>query len=329
MPPRADLTIRRTLLALACAAALAACSQPERRGAGGPDAAPRSSPTEAPAAPARGGAAPIAGTLRIGLIADCQYADQPDSGQRLYRRAPDKLRAAVADLEAARPAFTVHLGDFIDRNWESFDVVEPLYQALTAPALHVLGNHDFEVGDARKDAVPARMGIPTRYRDFAQAGWRFVLLDTNDVSLHAHRSGSPAQRDARAWKEQHAPHSGDSGGGLGIVQLAWLDTVLAEADAAGEFVVTMSHHPLLPDGPAAAWNAAEVRAILAAHPSAKLHLAGHDHAGAYAEWRGIHFLTLHGMLDTPETAYATLDLAPDLMRVDGRGRAPDRELRVR
>jgi len=273
--------------------------------------------------------APIAGTITIGAIADCQYADQPDNGQRLYRRAPQKLKEAVAELNAARPAFTVHLGDFTDTGWESFDVVAPIYASLAAPAHHVLGNHEFSVPDARKPQVPARLGIPQRYRDFAQNGWRFVLLDGNDVSLHAHAAGSAAQADARAFRDRVAPGAGDSGGALGLVQLTWLDVVLAEADAAGEFAVVMCHFPVLPAGGVTLWNAAEVVSVLRAHPSVKLYLAGHDHAGSYVEAHGIHFLTLQGMLDTTDNAWATLTLAPQEIAVDGRGRVPDRKLALR
>lgn len=327
------MPLRAVLLLLL--APLVGCGQPAQRAPRGegpvapaPAPSPPLAPSAAPTAPVAPGK-PSAGALRIGAIADCQYADQEDNGRRLYRRSPDKLRAAVEDLDAARPAFTVHLGDFIDQGWESFNVVEPLYQSLAAPALHVLGNHDFAVDDARKAVVPARMGIPQRYRDFVHSGWRFVLLDTNDLSLHAFAAGSPGQEHARAWRAERAAQGGESGGAVGVVQLLWLDAVLAAADAAGEFAVTMSHHPLLPAGPATAWNAAEVAAVLAAHPSVKLHLAGHDHAGSYAQWQGIHFLTLQGMLDTEENAYATVDLSREAIRVDGRGRVPDRELRPR
>ena len=47
-----------------------------------------------PAAPARG-QTPSAPLFSIGAIADFQYADEDDDGQRMYRRAPAKLKAAV------------------------------------------------------------------------------------------------------------------------------------------------------------------------------------------------------------------------------------------
>lgn len=301
------------------------------------DPAERTPPSDPPSSPqstqeypgTRSFGPSVAGTLTIGAIADCQYADQPDNGLRLYRRSPQKLREAVADLNASGPSFTVHLGDFTDTGWDAFKTVAPIYATLATPAYFVLGNHEFAVPDERKPQVPARLGIPQRYRDFSQNGWRFVILDGNDVSLHAHPAGSAAQLDARAFRDRIAPGAGDSGGAVGMVQLTWLDVVLAEADAAGESAVVMCHFPLLPSNGTTLWNAPEVIAVLRAHPCVKLYLAGHDHAGAYVEQFGIHFLTLQGMLDTPDNAYATISLTPREIAVDGRGRVPDRKLALR
>jgi 3',5'-cyclic AMP phosphodiesterase CpdA len=307
--------------------ALCACGQPAPRARAPRFEQPTPDAPRAPDAPRTHGPT-VAGTLTFGAIADCQYADQPDRGVRMYRRSPDKLREAVAAIDAARPAFTIHLGDFTDDLWESFDVVAPIYRSLAAPAHHVLGNHEYSVPDARKERVPGRMGIPQRYRDFSANGWRFVILDGNDVSLHAFAAGSDAQTSAREFRDAHAPDGGDSCGALGLVQMLWLDTVLAEADAAGESAVVMCHFPLLPlsDG---LWNAGEVLAILREHPSVKMYLAGHNHAGSYVEMHGIHFLTLHGMLDTEENAFAVITLTRGEIGVDGHGRVPDRTLAIR
>ena len=93
----------------------------------------------------------------IGLIADCQYADADTAGVREYRLAPEKLAACVDDLTERELAFVVHLGDFTDRDWSSFDVVAPIFERLRAPHHHVLGNHDFAVADEHKANVPARI----------------------------------------------------------------------------------------------------------------------------------------------------------------------------
>lgn len=306
---------------------LAACGQPGVRGERPPRGA-EPTPSELPAPRAPAGPS-IAGVVTFGAIADCQYADQPDAGARRYRAASAKLAEAVAALNTQPLNFTIHLGDFTDQGWEAHRTVAPLFAALTAPGHHVLGNHDFAVPDARKAEVPARLGIPERSRAFVQNGWRFILLDGNDVSLHAWPEGSAAQLTAREFRDRHAPGSPDWNGGIGIVQLLWLDGMLAAADAAGESAIVMCHFPVLPAGPHALWNAAEVIAVLRAHPSAKLYLAGHDHDGGYVEQHGMHFLTLRAMLDGPDNAWATITAQRGEIRVDGHGREPDRVLKLR
>lgn len=265
-------------------------------------------------------------TLRVGLIADCQYSDAPDAGARLYRRSVAKLRACVDALKADPPAFVVSLGDLIDRDAASYDRVLPLLDELPVPVHHVLGNHDFEVADAEIAGVPARLGMDARYHDFARGGWRFVVLDGNDLSLHAWPAGSSARRASIAWREAWAPDAPTWNGGLGGEQLAWLDGVLARADRAGERVVLLCHYPTLPGDRHALWNAAEVVEVVDRHPSVAAWIHGHDHAGGHTERRGVHHLGLRGMVDTEETAWAVLTLTSGALLVDGRGREPDRRL---
>ena len=92
-------------------------------------------------------------SFRFGIIADCQYADRDNSSVRHYRAAAQKLREAVADLNTHELAFVAHLGDFIDKDWSSFDVLEPIAEELTHDWRHVLGNHDYSVADEFKPLV--------------------------------------------------------------------------------------------------------------------------------------------------------------------------------
>ena len=66
-------------------------------------------------------------SFTFGAIADCQYCDGDTAGARQYRNSPAKLQKAVEHLNTMDLEFTVHLGDFIDRDWASFDVVTPIY----------------------------------------------------------------------------------------------------------------------------------------------------------------------------------------------------------
>ena len=117
--------------------------------------------------------------FRFGVVADPQYARLPMTMNRYYAQSLGKLGAAVDHFNAGPDLqFVVSLGDAIDRNWESFDDILPVYERLNAPVRFVMGNHDFLVGDDKVEAVPARLGLERAYYDFAVAGFRFVVVDT-------------------------------------------------------------------------------------------------------------------------------------------------------
>ncbi len=270
-------------------------------------------------------AAPI---LRFGAIADCQFANVPSNGPRHYKLAKTKLAEAVDELNTEELDFAIHLGDFIDRDWASFDAVAPIYARLKTERYHLLGNHDFEVADDRKADVPGRLGLTARYYDFTRAGWRFIVLDGNQLSLYAHPKGSYANAISTAYHRRLAPAPPTYNGAVGADQLAWLESKLKEAEAAGERVILFNHFPLLPAGPHTLWNAPEVLERVSPYAgTVAAWINGHNHAGGHAERGGIHFLTLNGMLDTETNAYAVIELFPDRLEVIGRGRQPSLTLK--
>ena len=110
----------------------------------------------------------VTSPFSFGLIADCQYCQIEGTRVRKYSMSDSKLKECVTHLNTLDLAYTIHLGDFIDRDWESFDVVNPIYQQLKMPAYHVLGNHDFSVEDARKGMVDTEQnsyGVIQVFRD--------------------------------------------------------------------------------------------------------------------------------------------------------------------
>lgn len=270
------------------------------------------------------------GKLRLALIADCQYADADDRGKRLYRRSPAKLEAAVATLAELEPDALIHLGDFIDRDWESFDTVVPILQAMPCPVHHVLGNHDFDVAEEHKLDVPARLGREQRYAaaDLPN-GWRLLILDGNDFSLGAWPDDHPRAEASRRFHAAVAPESPTWNGGIGPEQMEWLRAELARADADGTALLVACHFPLWPDDVHNLWNAEEVRELLCAHASVKIYLNGHNHAGNYAERASLPFVTLEGMLDTEENAFALLEIDGRNASLRGWGRASSRTMRLR
>ena len=261
--------------------------------------------------------------FRIGAIADCQYADEPNNGQRLYRQSPAKLSAAVADFNRQGLDFAVHLGDFIDKNWSSFDALLPIASQFQRPWRFVLGNHDFLVADDKKSLVAARLGMPARYYKFTSHDWLFVALDGNDISSYAWPTGSFELAASMRLRDEKYPGASLWNGALGAEQMSWLDQSLTQADHQGRKVMLMCHFPVYPDNPNNLWNAKDVLALIDRHPCVRIWLNGHNHDGNYGIRDGVHFLNLHGMLDTQQTAYAVLDFYADRIAVNGRGREQD------
>lgn len=270
----------------------------------------------------------------IGLVADAQYADVPAKGTRFYRASIGKLAAAVEHFNRADLAFCAHLGDLIDREWRSFDeITRPL--ATSRHRWHqLLGNHDFDVLEAEKPLVPARLGMRWRHGSFVHGGFRFVLLDTNDVSTYAHPAGAPqraeAERELTRLQAAKVRQAKPWNGGVGAKQLAWLDHELGAARLQGQRVIVFAHQPVFPDNDHNVWNAPEVLAVLDRHPPVVAWLNGHNHAGALGERHGVPFVTLKGMVETAATtAYAIARILPDRIVWEGQGREPARELKFR
>ncbi len=264
----------------------------------------------------------------FGAIADCQYCDC-DGTRRQYRLSPDKLMDCVEDLNTKELTHVVHLGDFIDKDWESFDVVLPIMDGLKAPVRHVLGNHDFSVSDDLKDRVPNRLGLEKRYYDFAVGKWRFLILDTNDVSLYAYPKGSKRAMKSQAIYESLGGKLPKYNGGIGEAQLKWIERKLKAAERKGETVILHSHHPVYPFTSHAAWNAKEVVDLIEEFDCVAAYINGHNHAGAYGLKKGVHYLTLKGMVDTEETSYSVISVYPDLLQVKGTGRQDDYVLEIK
>ena len=267
--------------------------------------------------------------FRIGAVADFQYADENNEGKRMYRLSPGKLSAAINDFNAQHLDFVVHLGDFIDRDWESYATALAVARTLKHPWRFVLGNHDFSVPDDKKPLVPRELGMPARYYSFEHKGWIFVVLDGNDLSTYAWPQGSTRLAESQGIHDTKYLSVPLWDGGVGQIELHWLDRVLASADAAGRKVMIFCHFPVYPENQHNLWNAPEVISVLERHPSMKIWLNGHNHDGNYGVKDGIHYLNLKGMLDTSETAYATLDFYADKVVVHGVGRQQDFELLLR
>ena len=270
--------------------------------------------------------------FRFGVAADAQYCDTANRGTRYYRASLTKLQECVTDFNSRGDlTFVIHLGDFIDRKFASFDQLLPTYQQLKMPAYHVLGNHDFYVANADKSKVPQKLGLEKPYYDFVYHSWRFVVLDGNELSLYALPKRSAKYKAAEAMlqslKAKEASNAYDWNGGIGAEQIAWLQQTLADAEQAGEKVIVFCHFPIFPKHSHNLWNDTELVDAIEPYKCVVAYINGHNHRGHYGKKNGIHYLTVHGMVETADqNAYAVFEVYKDRLNVIGYGREPSRVL---
>lgn len=280
---------------------------------------------------AQGAAKPI---LSFGLLTDVQYADADPEGERHYRESLSKLKTAVEWLAPKKLPFTLHLGDFIDRDFKSFAAVTPLLEGLGHPVRHLLGNHEYTLAAEDKDKVVPTLGMPRDYYQFRDCGVRFVMLDTNDLSTYKHPAGSPRDLESVALLkksvEENLPQAKPWNGGLSETQLKWLEAELTAADMEKERVILCGHHPLLTADSYRVWNSDAVLALIDRHACVTAYFNGHNHAGAEEIRNGVPYITFKSILhESGVNSFSAIHLFPDRLHIEGNGRETSRDIPIK
>jgi manganese-dependent ADP-ribose/CDP-alcohol diphosphatase len=269
--------------------------------------------------------------FEFGLVPDVQYCDCDTFGTRYYRNSVDKLKVASQTLNQHDLGFTVQTGDLIDKDISSFSTILPIYNLIEGPKYHVLGNHDFPV---TTDKVVDILDMPNQYYDFKHKNWRFVVLDTNDLSLYANPEGSEKHQQAETMynnlKANDEMNAQTWNGGVSNEQLTWLRGVLDKATQRNEKVVVIGHMPVYPENEHNVWNDKAVIKELEAAGNVVAYFNGHNHAGNYGVKNGIHYVNLKGMVETADTtSFSIVEVYKDRLEIDGYGREQDRVLKFK
>ena len=127
--------------------------------------------------------------LCFGLAADFQYANKRDANGRHYSEAIRKCETAVKHWNAmSELSFVLQLGDLIDGNEDDqatradlIKIAQAFEQSLH-PVYHVLGNHCLSL--PRSEVLQALQLQHAYYSFTLDGGWRFIVLDTQDISLN-------------------------------------------------------------------------------------------------------------------------------------------------
>jgi 3',5'-cyclic AMP phosphodiesterase CpdA len=272
--------------------------------------------------------------FRFGVIADPQFAPIPNTygvKTRYYSNSVWKLSEAIERFNHEDLEFVITLGDMIDRDWESFQYVLPLYDDLKHEKFFLLGNHDFNVPNEYLRSVARTVGLQSTYYDFSKGAYRFIVLDGNDISLFAPPAGDArrvlAEKRIAELNAAKASNAQDYNGALGTAQFSWLEKTIQEASDAGQKIVLFSHYPVFPPHLTNALDSEQLVKLVCETPNIVAYLNGHNHDGNYGTTGGKHFLTFRGMVETPtDTAYAIVEVFPDRLEVKGFGIQESRTL---
>jgi len=272
-------------------------------------------------------------SFSIGIIADCQYCDCEIKWDRYYKKSAHRLNEAVNELNNYDLEYTIHLGDFIDSGFKSYDTVTPIWSKLQSKSYHVLGNHDFDVADSLKHLVPAKMNLKNRYYSFELQNWKFIVLDGNDLSIHGAISKDKIKETEFMFNQVQKdtlPYAKFYNGGLSTDQMKWIKQELNIAKENNLNVGFFCHFPANPIDHHNLWNTEEFLELIATYSNVKLFMNGHNHAGAYIENNGVHYITFKGMVDTENTtSFAQVKFTNDSIFVKGYGREESRTLKLK
>lgn len=272
--------------------------------------------------------------FEVGIISDCQYCFCEISGQRNYKKSPKRLEEAVKNLNQKDLKYTVHLGDFIDRDMNSFDTLMPIWSQLSSKKYHVLGNHDFEVADSVKEQVFAKMNLTekNRYYSFKEKNWRFIVLDGNDLSFHGSLDSIKKQQTDSLYNsllKDSLPYLQKWNGGLSNKQLSWVKNELELATKNNEYVGFYCHFPVYPLDSHNLWNTNDLLSLIDRYECVKAYFNGHNHAGAYKKVNDVHYLTFKAMVNTEDqSSYAIVSFNKDSIIIEGVGREISRKLKI-
>ncbi len=261
--------------------------------------------------------------LKIGLIADPQYCDCSPEGTRYYRETLKKLTAAIDTFNKYEVDFVVTMGDIIDRYYESFDSILPLYSNLNMPNYKLLGNHAFwQIDDSLKDTIIHLYNMPDYYYYFTYNDWRYIILDGTELAAYDSILHPDLREEADSlWQSvQGKINDATWNGGIGRKQRQWIENTVTEAMNNDEKVILFCHFPVYPEHSKNLWNSEQIIEIVEKYDNVVAYINGHNHYGNYGFRNGKHYITQNGMVETYDTSsYSILEIYDNKLVFKGYG----------
>ena len=271
--------------------------------------------------------------VTFGVVADAQYDRDTTVGVhgRHYHLAIERLSEAISVFnEREDIAFTVSLGDIIDRNYLCFPDLQPVLAMSKVHIHYVYGNHDYVRPFDRKNqkAFFKMVGQDDSYYSFVEGGVRFIVMNDNEIALFSSEKGSARWEQAKALYDdavsKKAKYAKKYNGTVSEKQLKWLDRQLKKAERKNQKVIIMGHQPLAPDGQTCLlMNYEDVLNVIERHGNTVIaYLAGHEHKGGSAVIGPTAFITFKGMCEGKNNRFAIVSVYPDHIKVEGFGDQP-------
>ena len=279
----------------------------------------------------------------FGVINDIQYTSSLDQGLDKNRNSLKTLKKTIDHFNSKEmidgasyvgknrsPSFIVQLGNIIEggTNAEK-DLKETLKVLKKAKAkrYHVLGNHDFNGID--RASLMKKLRMKKAYYDFKKGEVRFVVLDTNEISLSGgwpktSKNYTLAKDMLDNARQNNAPNATECNGAVSDKQKLWLKDVLADAQKNEQKVVVFGHHPLLPkDDKHTLWNAEDITGILESYDCVVAYLNGHRHKDGYLFQNGVCYVTIEGLVEAKnKDVYAVVWVYSDRLLIESSADIP-------
>lgn len=254
---------------------------------------------------------PRAGEVRFAVITDLHHGLAPDAQSRLQAFVEEVKRRNRLD-------FVMQMGDF-NYSQPSSAECTTLFNTLSQPKIHVLGNHDMDKCD--KTAAMKFFGMPSRYGVHRFKGWRFVVLDLNHFklngSLYAYENGNYFTDGAQCnWADPE--------------QLDWLEKELSSGP---EPTILIAHQPLgfcelgqpMPAEQVAVLDVVERTRRTNPRGAVRASLFGHLHVDRLEHYQGVPFLCVNsasyfwyqGMHAYSRALFAFMTLSSKGLAVEG------------
>eukprot|EP00299_Pterocystis_sp_00344_P015325 c7645_g1_i1.p1 GENE.c7645_g1_i1~~c7645_g1_i1.p1 ORF type:complete len:326 (-),score=58.84 c7645_g1_i1:24-1001(-) len=284
-------------------------------------------------------------SIRLGIIADVQYADKDDKDagpNRVYhfRDAIHKLNRTLKWLSEANIRALVNLGDLIDGNTTTnqteieFELAMQAFKSSSLSPIHVVGNHCLELG---RNQLISRLYGDVSASTFGEhslgEGWVLLRLDTTDFGV----SGSPEYHQlAREWlkSNEHKDNCYAWNSTCGPKQMDWLRTRCAELRKSGKRAIVVGHHPISAAASSAShisWDAFDLAGLFREYSDViRLYLSGHYHPGGYSFEDKVHHVTIESVLEGPvgHNCFGILEIFENVILITGHGSVQTRTLKL-